>query len=498
MTNGIQGSDSSIYLPTVHRNEKIIYHAQEWPRGMQETTCEKVWRIAYDILSIIIFPIGLCRLLAANYHQRIGLALVPPARVPEKASDGIEEMSNEDFQDLKQHLNEIRELVEQLFSSNQLLVLASGDDQLINFFRELQQVLAVSEGECSIDEMKDMIDRLMASLNALPEPLLSKLFLLFLTNEEDEDISSSENWQENAEAIFQKLDTVFKILISKETLNILRKVILQEPNAFSISMTTPDGVLLDGVHLKNNDRPDAKTLVFCNHFQMPYELFYASMYQLQQGGSYLTDQEGQPFNYLFFNYRGVSQSGSSPDAQGLLIDGYTAVHAVEERFGIPRKNIIVQGREFGGIVANFAAAQHQGIHPDGSDSVSCCNERSAVSLPHYFEQVAEPQIGSCLASIIACCVRMIGWEWDSGKWWRDIKGYKWVVIHPNDDRIPYESSLASAWLSEDDSEEVRQRILQMQDGPEDSPSDAHWRLMNPGELAAQQQHMHRAVQYNHT
>ena len=199
---------------------------------------------------------------------------------------------------------------------------------MTNFFLEMQTSLAGSRGECSVEEIKGMINHLVGSLNALPNPILTEVFCL------GEDLPSTSSdmvaCNEKLKSIFQQFDNILRLLMSRETQDIFRRIIFTRPNTFSMTMTTPDEVALDGIYLKNNEHPDATTLVFCNDSKTTYEGFYLFIRHLQdREATYYVDKEGNPFNFVFFNYRGVGHSTAEPDPQGVLIDGYTAVHAVQ-------------------------------------------------------------------------------------------------------------------------------------------------------------------------
>ena len=176
----------------------------------------------------------------------------------------------------------------------------------------------------------------------------------------------------------------------------------------------------------------------------------------------------------------------------------------------PEKKIVVVGWSLGGAAGNFAASQNQGDAPDGSDSVNCCNERSFLSLPLEIEEFLMPHYGFCVATIASNLTKWSGWDWNSLTWWREIKGYKWAVIHPNDETIPFGASLVKAWQEEHEERSLISSILQMVGFSDDQEADlsrsfreqilemgssfhGHCRLFNQEEWAQQQEHMRRAT-----
>jgi alpha/beta superfamily hydrolase len=281
--------------------------------------------------------------------------------------------------------------------------------------------------------------------------------------------------------VFTQIVSVFSCLSSRESQEIFRRVILQQPNVMPVTMTTPDNVQLDGVYLKNNDDADATTLVLCNPNAVAYEEYFN---ELDPG---YRDSQGKPFNYLYFNYRGVGRSEGSPTPDGLLIDSYTVVKFLQEAFGVPRKKIITHGWSIGGPMASFAAFENQGEAADGSDSVSCCNDRSMSSLPKEIEYFVSTGYNNCCIPVIAATIaKWSGWNWDVMEWWRGINGYKWTVVNRGDQVVPYDVSLSKAW-QEESHDESRGRILEMQASP-----DGHMRPFHPIENEIQRRHMARA------
>lgn len=470
----------------------IVYQCQDWPKDMQETTCQKVWRIAFAILSVIIFPIGLVRITRWCICKLIAQAILPAAYISNKAGDYVQSLSDEEFQQMDFLFSCVLNAFEDPLPSGQQFIpqLAQMGEEgalLSVVFDEVHESLRMFRRNPNKEEMRHVINQSVSSLHSLPDDLLSKFFLSQRVLTQGERVNPV--FEERLRGFAAAFEQLLNQSCNRESQAIFRKVILGHPNNASVTMTTPDGVKLDGVHICQNDHPDAKTIVFCNPNAASYEDFYPLMRDQELREGY-RDSSGQLYNYLFFNYRGVGTSEGSPDPEGLLIDGYTAVHTVEQQLGVPRNNIIVHGWSLGGAVGAYAAAQHQGSSVDGSDSVNVCNDRSFSSLLKEIEELGQKIVCWLLAKIAAIFTHLVGWNWDALAWWRQINGYKWVVVHPSDQIIPRQASLASAWGNAEGVEAVQDRIMELQDSP-----NGHMRLLEDQEKNLFQMHLQRTEGY---
>jgi hypothetical protein len=466
------------YSQQTHLNERILHQVTEWPKAMQETVLQKICRIAYDILSVIIFPIGLIRLAAWCIQKIIARAILPAAYCQEKAADALNPHSDESWDDIVWPI---------IFRHGPL---PSGTPFLERlphlgeegiFLSEFIQSMQDITPNADRDDVALLVDTLIVSLNRLPNVLLSKLILSQIDFCEPlgQDASVCRSAITN---YFAHIRNFLSRMDSLETRAIFRKVLLQQPNTFPMTVTTPDGVELDGVYVRQNDDPNATTVIACNPNAVPYERYYGSV------NPGYRDREGAPLNYIYFNYRGVSHSKGAPSAQGLLLDGYAFAKTVQELFGVPRKKIIVHGWSIGGPIAVFAASETQGEAPDGSDSTSCCNERSFSTLPNEIEALFETRLGCCIPTIAAYSAKWVGWDWDCMPWWRDINGYKWTVVHPDDNIIPHKASLTRAWRDENPGISLAENILEME-----SSAYGHTRPYYQDERNRQEYHIQQAT-----
>jgi pimeloyl-ACP methyl ester carboxylesterase len=251
----------------------------------------------------------------------------------------------------------------------------------------------------------------------------------------------------------------------------------QRYTATPIKMTTPDGVELDGVYVRQSNSPDAKTVVFCNPNGMHMERTCPQI---------LAQINDPSYNYIFFNYRSTGQSQGNVTPEGLLLDGYTAVMTARTVYNVAAENIIAWGYSLGGAMAAFAASQVPGV--------SCCNERSFATLPKevgdIVDRIATKIAGGCLGGLAGCLASFLswsaGWDWDVQKWWRGIEGHKWIMYHPRDNIIGYEASLTKA-VREELGQDTEQ-VIEM-GGPVDWGGCGHNALHSEADLEIHKAHM---------
>lgn len=452
----------------------ITYKTTEWPLSMQESTCQMICRIAYDILSIIIFPIGLVRLLSMGIGYFIGRCVIPMAYIPEKISDcNLDEI--EFFFDFSTsaYRTGILQYLESFETFDQSLSDSFGEsaEQLKNFIEILKDAYP---NELNKQKIKEFFEKFSLALSFIPDALLAELIM----DEGMEKMGVSQQVQ----GVFNLFNEIKQHLfnwhfLSKEQLEIFRRVVLQHPQVSRVELTTPDGVKLDGAYFKPDESEDAPVVVYCNPNYGCYEgkLYYDLIMKKQVDG----------YNYLYFNYRGVAASEGSPSPSGLLIDGYTAANTAIHGIGVDQKRVIVRGYSLGGAIGAFAAANVQGCSEGG---VACGNERSFYSLTAEVEEVLSQYIGYCIPQIASFFAGWTGWNWRPEDWWREITAYKWTVIHSKDRVVPENASLTSAWLREHPHEIGR--VVRMDQG---NPGDAHCCDYTKEQLENIQAHMHQAV-----
>lgn len=236
-----------------------------------------------------------------------------------------------------------------------------------------------------------------------------------------------------------------QIFQDKNLLNQGRESLIKDWGGTPVSFNTPDGKLLDGMHIPGkNALKQASTIIMFNGNGSTYELKGASiaMEMKQEGAqialdvpvSNLADFVAKGYNVLLFNYRGVGRSEGRATRDGLILDGESAFQYVRKRLGVPEKRIILFGHSLGGAVATQIAASHP--------HVQLCNMRSFSSLEKTVRALFAKS--PALSLILSKLVVAIGWEMNSAANWKKVKGRKWIVHHPHDPVIKKEAGLFSA------------------------------------------------------
>lgn len=201
--------------------------------------------------------------------------------------------------------------------------------------------------------------------------------------------------------------------------------------AIPLSLTTPDGKVLDGKYIKSEKRnKDSKTVIIFNGKGERYEeksLFNKYVYDDE---SILVPRENlynflnDGYDVVVFNYRGVSESTGWSSCDGLKLDAETVYQFVRDKLEVPDEKIVLWGFSLGGSIATFLASKHP---------VSLINVRSFSSLSHVVRYHA-----TCIAAFILI---LLDWCIHPAADWRKVKGKKIVVYHPDDPIIPLYCSL---------------------------------------------------------
>lgn len=234
-----------------------------------------------------------------------------------------------------------------------------------------------------------------------------------------------------------------------------RECFFSDFKAREISIKTPDGILLNGMHVPGKSSnatvaSNAPTVIYFNGNGEHYE--YQSLHligeiksenktdeessqeniKFSDNVSNLSELVNRGYNVVLFNYRGVSKSQGHATRDGLILDGESIYQFVRYFLGVADENILLFGHSLGGAIAAEIAARHPGV--------MLCSERSFASLEKevkvLFGKVA-PWFGNLVAKLVAG----LGWHFDSLSSWEKVKGRKWIAYHPEDTIIPYAASL---------------------------------------------------------
>ena len=115
-------------------------------------------------------------------------------------------------------------------------------------------------------------------------------------------------------------------------------------NSEEISITTADGVKIQGIHFRRNDKPGKLIIYFHGNAGNLYNRIDESIMLLNTGR-----------NILLVGYRGYGKSEGSPSETGVYIDGESALTYATEKMGYKLENVCLYGRSLGTTVAVHTA-----------------------------------------------------------------------------------------------------------------------------------------------
>lgn len=193
---------------------------------------------------------------------------------------------------------------------------------------------------------------------------------------------------------------------------------LQTDGASRVSLTTPDGCVLDGLLYLPPDRAWDRMLLETNGTDGFYE--YTADTQLARAKTL-----GVPM--LVINPRGVGESTGTPTAEGLELDVYTMYRFALDLLpnSLSPSNILLHGNSLGGGYGTRAAALIQEEYPN--EKISVVNTRSFESL----DKVIFHGAGSGIFARIACAItRWSGWVINSFEAMEKLNGSRMIVSMP--------------------------------------------------------------------
>jgi hypothetical protein len=196
------------------------------------------------------------------------------------------------------------------------------------------------------------------------------------------------------------------------------------------SIATPDGAVLHVFWVRHKEAtPESSTIVYFNG-RAQLATAERNRWLLEQ-----SIEHGIPYNFVFFDYRGIGEStGTFRAAKDLVIDGSTVIQWVREHLHVPADQIHFYGYSLGGAVS-VATKALDAEHLTGR----LVNERSFAT----FEKVIQSWFrflgrGSTL---LAKMVYSQGYRLDVDVPWKILQGKKLVVYHPKDPIIPASAGL---------------------------------------------------------
>lgn len=248
--------------------------------------------------------------------------------------------------------------------------------------------------------------------------------------------------------------------------------------ATTLTMTTPDGVTLDGMILwseasweKRFENPkdfnfqQSHWAILYNGNTMLYEDMFEHPKKLDEHGQPVKGQDGKPvyettqivadqlreqyqrakpeakpgqvdlgMNLVVFNYRGTGNSGTKDgkkvlpnSVSDLILDGHTPIQMLKDK-GVPANNLFIEGVSLGGGISVPSAAHHPGVHVG--------NIHSFTTFPKCIQGIVydrtSKKVCKCAAKVLAYISSSIlawlldnnHWNWDSETKWSRLTGYR--------------------------------------------------------------------------
>lgn len=427
------------------------YKVKVWPKELQPTTCKLIGKIFYAFISVIIFPIGIARLIGLAIRKFGAGQIVAASKLPARLENM--KLSSDNLQSLKHYLIILKTYHEQL---NGRPILRKDNLEIV-FDRLLEGIPADLEN-LKLSQVKPTLRKIVDNLkglnnfdfalimNSIDFQIGSTGSPYFVNNEGYFQAIRNEvynNRWDNQDAVIQYFSHLLhRFQDTKEFGSIFKRaILLKDPEASSLTITTADNVKLDGIYINRNADPKALTVVQFMCSGMPYEQgYFLNMIPFPPKP---LDEYGYevPYNIALVNYRGVGQSKGKVTPNGIKIDGFSTVRAVHEGLGtgkiVPLNQIVSSGHSLGAAVATYAAARHQSKDKSNPFSgMTCRNDRGFAELPSTMTHILQQSTSKCLAKMGSCMARMAGWNWDCRKWWNEISGFKWALYHPLDRDIP--------------------------------------------------------------
>ncbi len=195
-----------------------------------------------------------------------------------------------------------------------------------------------------------------------------------------------------------------------------------------IEVTTPDGVKLRGTFFKNvATRESSPTVVF---YQPNATISKQGRYDWVMAQAALQEF---PYNFVYFDYRGCGGSDQvAPNSKkDLFLDGECITQFVQDKLGVPSKDIHFYGWSLGGgISANVKKI-------DEERKGNYVNERSFNSIRNVLKNL----MPSTIAFIAGIALSALNWDIDAVDAIEKLKGKTMVVHHPDDHLMRNEASL---------------------------------------------------------
>lgn len=441
----------------------LAFKVKVLPKELRSSACKRIGQVFYAIISVLIFPIGIARLIGLGIRHSIANKLVPASTFP--ATLEKQHYSRVELESMRRLLTLLKEYADKINSDpNAQDAVLKGEELLLNALPLDPASLPLNKIKPAVRELINVMKSLsvQALSNVLDEMreemILSDKPLVFTESDYNKAASAIPgNAQESVQLAANTFGFLFnKVALTREFGALFKKIILNERNVSPISITT-HGAVLDGIYIINNYDSNAKTVVHFLSGDLPYEQAlslgrinlpaFKAEEEENLGRIDLQDDENEfiddkpNYNLVLVNYRGVGDSTGRVTPNGLKIDGFATVKAVHKDLGVPLDQIISSGHSvIGSAVAIYAAATHQ-EKGERSECVKCRNDRGAVTLPVAIKHDLQEAHQRSFTKMEAKFAGSSGWNWDCRKWWNEIEGFKWSIYTPDDQTVPEAISL---------------------------------------------------------
>lgn len=152
-----------------------------------------------------------------------------------------------------------------------------------------------------------------------------------------------------------------------------------------------------------------------------------------------------PGHFVFFDYRGVGDSGGNMELlQDLVVDGYTVARWAEEALQTPPDQIYFYGTSLGGAIATETKA----LNP--AWTAPLISDRSFSTLSKEVRVLVADTVGcDWIGRLAAAIVRSQGHQLKPSKKIEQLQGKVIVLYHPQDDVIPEKAQMQYSLAASD-------------------------------------------------
>ncbi|NGX53456.1 MAG: Multifunctional-autoprocessing repeats-in-toxin [Chlamydiae bacterium] len=360
---------------TVARDQDI-FHTQE-KLEKRERTVNKACRVVWNILSVIIFPIGLAR-LTIIVVRLIATSMIFPAGQEYNWAYQTKELEkkNADWNKTKATLDAKKALLKGEKSANKIAKLQEETQRLRDRIRVLE--VGYSLGGFIRPSMVSMLNKL--------------------------DKGREDFLRDN------------------------------KASAEQITVETADGVKLDTLvwHNSEQERLPADQQKWIIHFNGNCMCYEERLDSLKE----LSNDSGA--SVYLFNYRGVMRSeGSFERTHDLVVDGEALVQYLLNQ-GVREDNILIHGLSLGGAAGVEVAANHRRMHHCNERSLSTIPNFLKGMLT---TTLLPRRLAHGLGSLVGKIVEMSGHRFDSVKHYRKIDGNKFLIYCAQDEVMNHPAGL---------------------------------------------------------